>query len=156
MQWVWLGHIDNANLILRNWGCNTDLRPAAVGPYCTPNFSEFRYAFTDAPSPDSPHSSIACTLENSVKLLLFSNRIIRFLLSFLWSRVAGFNLPITMWMRWVWLGHIGKCEPHSSKLGMQYGLTAAGRRSVLHPQFRRMRFAFTDVPEPDSPHLHCY
>ena len=29
------------NLILRNWGCNTDLRPAAVGPYCTPNFSEF-------------------------------------------------------------------------------------------------------------------
>ena len=41
MRWVWLGHIDNANLILRNWGCNTALRPAAVGPYCTPNFSKF-------------------------------------------------------------------------------------------------------------------
>ena len=41
MRRVWLGHIVNANLILRNWGCNTALRPAAVGPYCTPNFSEF-------------------------------------------------------------------------------------------------------------------
>ena len=33
-----------------------------------------------------------------------------------------------------------------------------GRRPEVRigPQFRRMRFAFTDVPEPDSPHLHCY
>ena len=59
-------------------------------------------------------------------------------------------------MRWVWRGRIGKCEPNSEKLGVQYGPTAAGRRSVLHPQFRRMRSAFTDVSEPDSPHTHCY
>ena len=32
----------------------------------------------------------------------------------------------------------------------------AGGPYWLHPQFRRMRFAFTDVPEPDSPRLHCY
>ena len=44
---------------------------------------------------------------------------------------------------------------YSEKLGVQYGPTAAGRRSVL-AQFRRMRVAFTDVSEPDSPHTHCY
>ena len=45
---------------------------------------------------------------------------------------------------------------NSEKLGVQYGPTAAGRRAVLDPQFRRMRLAFTDVPEIDSWHLHCY
>ena len=49
-------------------------------------------------------------------------------------------------MRWVWRGRIGKCEPNSEKLGVQYGPTAAGRRSVLHPQFRRMRFALSMCP----------
>ena len=57
-----------------------------------------------------------------------------------------------MCMRWVWLGHIGKCGPHSSKLGVQYGPPACGRRSILHPQFLRIRYAFTDAPSPDSPH----
>ena len=57
-----------------------------------------------------------------------------------------------MCMRWVWLGHIGKCGPHSSKLGVQYGPPACGRRSILHPQFLRIRFAFTDASSPDSPH----
>ena len=49
-------------------------------------------------------------------------------------------------MRWVWRGRIGKCVPNSEKLGVQYGPTAAGRRSVLHPQFRRMRFALSMCP----------
>ena len=66
--------------------------------------------------------------------------------------IAGFNLPITMWMRWVWLGHISKCEPHSSKLGVQYGPPAYGRRSILHPQFLRIRLAFTGAPSLDSWH----
>ena len=49
-------------------------------------------------------------------------------------------------MRWVWRGRIDKCAPNSEKLGVQYGPTAAGRRSVLHPQFRRMRFALSMCP----------
>ena len=31
--------------------------------------------------------------------------------------VAGFNLPITMWMRWVWRGRIGKCVPKFWEIG---------------------------------------
>ena len=34
-------------------------------------------------------------------------------------------------MEEVWRGRIGKCVPNSEKLGVQYGPTAAGRRSVL-------------------------
>ena len=66
--------------------------------------------------------------------------------------IAGFNLPITMWMRWIWLGHIGKCKPHSSKLGVQYGPPAYSCWSILHPQFLRIRYAFIDAPSPDSWH----
>ena len=36
MQCVWLGHIGKCEPHSSKWGCNTDLRPAAVGPYCTP------------------------------------------------------------------------------------------------------------------------
>ena len=70
----------------------------------------------------------------------------------IWMKSHIFNLPITMWMRWVWLWHISKCKSHSSKLGMQYSPPACGRRATLHPQFLRIRFAFTNAPSPDSSH----
>ena len=60
-------------------------------------------------------------------------------------------------MPWVWRGRIHKCRPIFWEIGAQCGPTAAGRRSALiEPQFRRMRSAFMDVPEPDSWHSHCY
>ena len=67
------------------------------------------------------------------------------------THVLIFWLQCNDGMRWVWRGRIGKCEPNSEKLGVQYGPTAAGRRSVLHPQFRRMRFALSMCPS----QTHC-
>ena len=53
------------------------------------------------------HLTESC-LKNNVKTFQKIELWIYFQLN---EDIAGFNLPITMWMRWVWLGHIGKCVP---------------------------------------------
>ena len=103
---------------------NTDLRPAAVGPYCTPNFSEFGTHLPMRPRQTHRIPPVRTSIQ----------------WNFHWIEVR------TEGMRWVWRGRIDKCVPNSEKLGVQYGPTAAGRRSVLHPQFRRMRFALSMCP----------
>ena len=54
--------------------------------------------------------------------------------------------PCIEGMQWVWRGHINTCVTNSEKLGVQYGPTAVGWRSVLHPQFQRMRFTLSIRP----------
>ena len=63
-----------------------------------------------------------------------------------------FNM-ITMRVPRIWLGHIHKCRPHSSKLGLnQCRPPACGHRSTVSPNFSEYRSAFMDAPSPDSWH----
>ena len=87
----------------------------------------------------------------------------------MWDTVLSFQALIkliTMWtlcvwlghigiIRWLWRGHISKYGPMSFEIGVQYGPTAEGRRSVLDPNFEGLRSVFTDMSEPESLYSHC-
>ena len=52
------GISENRVLVLRHWGANIPLRPAAVGGYWPLNVSAHRTLFSDIPSPESVHFPI--------------------------------------------------------------------------------------------------
>ena len=58
-----------------------------------------------------------------------------------------------MRMRWPWIGRIGNCWPHFSKLGSYHCRPrACGPWSAMDPNFSKFRSAFTDTSSPGSPH----
>ena len=75
MRWLWLGCISECGPLPSKLGCNTTLRPSAVGWYCTPISQEIGpRTCTDASSPESTHSlSWHVTLKTSEFLVLGLN-----------------------------------------------------------------------------------